>query len=103
VDSCPLPETLTAQWYRDFLGTVLPGLLEVVPQRLWFQHDGAPANYGSGWKGHIQEGGMDVEGGPIAWPPRSRGLVFFSWGGVRLRPLGTSVNIWLIVQAPDDR
>jgi hypothetical protein len=31
--------------------------------------------------------------------------VFFliSWGGVRLSPLGTSVTIWPIVPAPDDR
>jgi hypothetical protein len=39
-----LPDRLTAQRYRDFLETVLPGLLEDVPlavrQRLWFQHDG---------------------------------------------------------------
>jgi hypothetical protein len=41
-----LPERLTAQRYRDFLETVLPGLLEDVPLAvkhwLWFQHDGAP-------------------------------------------------------------
>jgi hypothetical protein len=38
------PDTLSAQRYRDFLETVLPGLLEGVPlavrHRLWFQHDG---------------------------------------------------------------
>jgi hypothetical protein len=27
----------------------------------------------------------------------------FSWGWVRLSPLGTSVTIWPIVPAPDDR
>jgi hypothetical protein len=45
-----LPDRLTAQRHHDFLETVLPGLLEDVPlavrQRLWFQHDGAPAHYG---------------------------------------------------------
>jgi hypothetical protein len=45
-----LSDLLTAQRYRDFLETVLPGLLEDVPlavrQRLWFQHEGAPARYG---------------------------------------------------------
>jgi hypothetical protein len=43
-----LPDRLTAQRYRDFLETVLPGLFEDVPlavrQWLWFQHDGAPAH-----------------------------------------------------------
>jgi hypothetical protein len=38
-----LPDSLTAQRYRDFMETVPPGLLEDVPlpvrQRLWFQHD----------------------------------------------------------------
>jgi hypothetical protein len=41
-----LPDRLTAQRYRNFLETST-GLLEDVPlavrQRLWFQHDGAPA------------------------------------------------------------
>jgi hypothetical protein len=45
-----LPDRLTDQRYRDFLETVLSGLLEGVPlavwQRLWFQHDGAPGHYG---------------------------------------------------------
>jgi hypothetical protein len=38
-----LPDRLTAQRYRDFLETLLPGLLEDVPlavrQHLRFQHD----------------------------------------------------------------
>jgi hypothetical protein len=48
VDPYLLPDGLTAQRYRDFLETVLPGLLEDVPlmQRFWFQHDGAPVHYG---------------------------------------------------------
>jgi hypothetical protein len=41
--ACLLSDSLTAQWYCDFLDTVLPGLLEGMPlavrQRLWFQHD----------------------------------------------------------------
>jgi hypothetical protein len=44
------PDRLTAQRCCDFLGSVLPGLLEYVPlamrQMLWFQHDEAPAHYG---------------------------------------------------------
>jgi hypothetical protein len=50
VGPCLLPDRLTAQRYRDFLGTVLPELLEDVPlavrQMLWFQHDGAQAHRG---------------------------------------------------------
>jgi hypothetical protein len=41
------PDGLTAQRYRDFLGTVLPGLPEGMPlavrPRLWSQDEGAPA------------------------------------------------------------
>jgi hypothetical protein len=29
--------------------------------------------------------------------------VFFSWGGVRLSPLGTSPSVWPIIPAPGDR
>jgi hypothetical protein len=45
-----LADRLTAQKYFDFLGTVLPGLLEnvalVVRKKFWFQHEGAPGHYG---------------------------------------------------------
>jgi hypothetical protein len=45
-----LPDTRTTQPYRDFLETVLPGLLEdvslAVRQRLWLQINGASAQYG---------------------------------------------------------
>jgi hypothetical protein len=61
-----LPDRLTAQRYPDFLETVLPGLLEVVPlamkTRLWFQHYGVPAHCVEDVRRHIQEGGLDVEG-----------------------------------------
>jgi hypothetical protein len=44
-----LPNKLTAQQYREFIETVLPGLLEDEPltvrNRLWFQHNGAPGHY----------------------------------------------------------
>jgi hypothetical protein len=50
VGPCLLPDRVTAQRYRDSLGTVQPGLLEDVPlavrQRLWFQHGGDPMHYG---------------------------------------------------------
>jgi hypothetical protein len=45
-----LPERLTAQWYHDFLETVLLELLQDVPlamrQRLWFLHETTPVHYG---------------------------------------------------------
>jgi hypothetical protein len=45
-----LPDWLTNQRRRDFLETILPGLLKdvliAVRQRLRFKHDGAPAHYG---------------------------------------------------------
>jgi hypothetical protein len=70
VGPCLLYDTLTAQRCRGFLKSVKPRLLENVPlalrQNLWFQHDGAPAQYGtttrSGRIQHIQEGGVELEG-----------------------------------------
>jgi hypothetical protein len=93
VGPCLLSERLTAQRYREFLETVLPGLLEDVPlavrQRLWFQHDGARAHYGEDvrqWLNATYPGRWIGRGGPIAWPPRSSDLTpmdfffFFLWG-----------------------
>jgi hypothetical protein len=72
-----LPDRLTAQGYRDFLEIVLPRLLEDVPlavrQRLWFQHDGDPAQYGEDfrqWLNATYPGRWTGRGGPIAWPHR---------------------------------
>jgi hypothetical protein len=88
-----LPDKLTAQQYRDFLETVLPGLLQDVPlavrQRLWFQHDGAPAHYGEDiwqWLNETYPGRWIGRGGPIAWPFRSPDptpVDFFLWGYVK--------------------
>jgi hypothetical protein len=85
-----LPDRLTAQRYHGFLETVLPGLLEDVPlavrQRLWFQHDRAPAHYGENarqWLNATYPGRWIGLGGPIAWPPQSPDLTpmdFFLWG-----------------------
>jgi hypothetical protein len=45
--------------YRDILEIVLPGTLEIVPpavrQRLWIQHDGAPAHYGEDFRQWLNE------------------------------------------------
>jgi hypothetical protein len=93
-----LPDRLIAQRYRDFLETVLPGLLENVPlavrQRLWFQHDGAPAHYGEDvrhWLYATYPVRWIGRGGPIAWPPRSPDLTpmdFFPVGA----PEGASLR-----------
>jgi hypothetical protein len=76
-----LPGRLTAQRYRDFLETVLPGLLEDVPvavwPRWWFQHDRAPAHYGEDvrqWLNAKYPGRWIGRGGPTARPPRSPDL-----------------------------
>jgi hypothetical protein len=76
-----LPDRLTAQRYRDFLETVLPGLLEDVPlavrQKLWFQHDAAPAHYVEDvwqWFNSTCPGKWIERGGLIPWPPRSPDL-----------------------------
>jgi hypothetical protein len=88
-----LPDRLTAQRSRDFLETVLPGLLEDVPlavrQRLWFQHDGAPAHYGEDVRQCLNatypRRWIGCEG-LIARPPRSPDLTpmeFFLWGNLK--------------------
>ena len=41
--------TINGEMYLDFLRNDLPGYLEEIPlnvrQRMWFQHDGAPAHH----------------------------------------------------------
>jgi hypothetical protein len=72
---------LTAQRDHDFLETVLPGLLAVVPlavrHRFWFQHDGAPAHCGEDarqWLTAACPGRWIGPRGPIAWLPQSPNL-----------------------------
>jgi hypothetical protein len=81
VSSCLLCGRLTAQRCRDFLETVLQGLLEDVPaalrQRYWFLHDGAPVHCGEDvwqWLNATYPGRCIGHGGPFAWPPRSPDL-----------------------------
>ena len=87
------PDTLDGRKYYNFLHEILPELIRDVPEhirdRMWFQHDGAPAHfsrevrvlldamYGQHWIGR---------GGPVAWPPRSPDLTsldFFLWGHLK--------------------
>jgi hypothetical protein len=88
---CPRPLSVTweAQRCRDFLETVLPGLLEDesldVRQKLWFQHGGYPEHYEEGaqqWLNATYPRWIRRRG-PTAWPPRSPDLTpvdFFLWG-----------------------
>jgi hypothetical protein len=76
-----VPDKLSAPWHRDFLRTVLPGLLEVVTlaarQRLWFQQDGAPARYEEDiiqWLKPAYPERCIRSRGPISCPPRSSDL-----------------------------
>jgi hypothetical protein len=46
VGSYLLPGRFTAQKYHNFVNTPLLGLVKVVWQSLWFQHDDASAHYG---------------------------------------------------------
>jgi hypothetical protein len=69
---------LTAQQYRNYRETVLPGLLENMPlavrQRLWFQHDWAPAHFAEHarqWLNATYSGRWIGCRRPIARPPRS--------------------------------
>jgi hypothetical protein len=47
-----IPNRLPAQWYHNFLDSLLTGRVEnlsaAVRHRLWFQHDGAPVHDGEG-------------------------------------------------------
>lgn len=86
---------LNSQVYSDFLRHDLPILLEDIPlmvrQRMWFQHDGAPAHYGIGVRNflnHEYPQRWIGRGGPVNWPPRSPDITkpdFFLWGYVKER------------------
>ena len=56
-------------------------MLENVPrqfrQRLWFQHDGAPANFALDVREYLKNvfpNRWIGRGGPVQWPPRSPDL-----------------------------
>ena len=88
-----LPSTLCGGNYRVFLHDVLPELLENVPlagrQRIWFQHDGAPAHFDRGARALLNDIFGDRwigRGEPLPWPPRSPDLTpldFFVWGEMK--------------------
>lgn len=95
-----LPACLTGDAYREFLLNELAEMLDELPltlrQRMWFQHDGAPAHhsrivrevidgeFGERWIGR---------GGPHAWPDRSPDLTpldFFLWGYIKDQVFATT-------------
>jgi hypothetical protein len=81
---------LTGNDYPQFLREELPVMLEDVPltvrQKMWFQHDGAPAHYSLRVRRFFTDSYPQRwigRGGPVAWPPRSpdlNPLDFILWG-----------------------
>ena len=72
-----------------FIRDKLPEMLENVPlqvrERLWFQHDGAPAYFALDvreYMNNVFPNRWSGKGGPVQWPPRSPDLTpmdFFIW------------------------
>src|SRR5258705_6777794 len=85
-----LPARLTGVAYTTFLRDDIPRLLEDVPllqrQRMWYQHDGAPAHFSRQARAHLQAtyGRHCIgRGAPVAWPARApdlKPLGFFPGG-----------------------
>lgn len=85
-----LPNRLDHVSYLNFLRNDLPELLPVLARnRMWFQHDGAPAHFAAPVREYLAEtyGHRWIgRGGPIAWPPRSpelNPLDFYMWGHLK--------------------
>ncbi len=81
-----LPQRLNGQTYLTILWKVLPELLEEVPlmcrQRMWFQHDGAPApSCWNPWEGVGLE--AVVQSGLPARSTDFTPLDFFMWGHMK--------------------
>ncbi|GFX38244.1 uncharacterized protein TNCV_3838401 [Trichonephila clavipes] len=88
-----------------FLNEVLNEFLDDIPlayihdiQRLWFQHEGAPAHFCGpvrDWLDIAFPGRWIGRQGPVLWPPRSPDLTpldFFLWG--HLEELVYRQHIW---------
>ena len=93
--------------YITFIRDILPEMLENVPlqvrQRLWFQHDGAPAHFALHVRKYLNNvflnrwNGRD---GSVQWPPRSPNLTpmdFFIWGEMKCLVYKTLQKSWLPV------
>jgi len=97
-----LPPNLNGNAYFNFLHDNLTDLLEDVPlilrNRIWYQHDGAPAHFSQAVRGYLDEtypGRWIGRGGPVSWPPRSPDLTsldYFLWGYLKSHVYYTPVE-----------
>lgn len=97
-----LPSRLNGVRYLDFLRNDLNNLLEEVPQevreRMWLQHDGAPAHYSRQVINYLNvtyPNRWIGRAGTIPWPPRSPDLNpidYFLWGYFKEAVYETSNN-----------
>lgn len=97
-----LPPRLNGARYLQFLRSDLETLLEDIPQevreRMWLQHDGAPAHYSRQVTEYLNESYPNRwigRGGTIAWPPRSpdlNPLDYFLWGYFKEAVYETSIT-----------
>ena len=88
--------------YIFFIREILPEMLENVPlqvrQRLWFQHDEAPAHFAlevREYRNNVFPSRWIVRGGPVQWPPRSPDLTpmdFFIWGEMKCLVYETPID-----------
>lgn len=74
------------QFLRDELGNLLNEVSQDVRDRMWLQHDGAPAHFARQVTEYLNETYPNRwigRGGTVAWPPRSpdlNPLDYFLWG-----------------------
>jgi hypothetical protein len=88
-----LPGRLTGAFYRQFLETHLPELLECIPlairASMWLMHDGAPPHFSGIAREFLDNSYPDRwigRGGPVLWPARSpdlNPLDFYLWGHLK--------------------
>ena len=88
--------------YIIFIRDILPKMLENVPlqirQRLWLQHDGAPAHFALNvreYLNYVFPKRWIWRGGPVQWPSRSPDLTpmdFFIWGEMKCLVYETPID-----------
>jgi hypothetical protein len=108
-----LPDRLNGAGYLNFLQNHLPEVLEEVPlnirQRMWFQHDGAPAHNAIIARHHLNHEfprRWIGRGSEFPWPARSpdlNPLDFYFWGHIKEivyagAPPNTREELWERIQ-----
>ena len=93
--------------YIIFIRDILPEMLENVRlqarQRLWYQHDGAPAHFALDVREYLNNvfpNRWIGKGGTVQWPPHSADLTpmnFFIWGEMKCLVYETLQKSWLPV------